>query len=192
MPVPRLNDETAEPQTLDEVREWHRGVVEALVDQRASALRAIQGGSPAAPRFVGMTHDEIHGYFESQRRELDRLTILNLVASAEAAIRVDFFRRVRDKLKDHLSKTYRKWYKTLSKKKQRRPDFDEDGILRRLKDADVLGKAGKRLIGEYRECLRPRHWVAHGRYWAKPVEVDQLDPDHVYDRAVALIQALPK
>ena len=42
MPVP-LTDPTAEPQTLDEVRDWHRGMVEALLERRAGVLRAIIG-----------------------------------------------------------------------------------------------------------------------------------------------------
>jgi hypothetical protein len=47
------------------------------------------------------------------------------------------------------------------------------------------------IVGQYRECLRARHWVGHGRYWARPVEVDRLDPDDVYDRADALLRAMP-
>ena len=63
--------------------------------------------------------------------------MLNLVASVEAVIRVDYFRRVNGKLKDPLAKTYRKWPKTLSRKKQRRPDFDEARIL------DLVKSEGK-------------------------------------------------
>lgn len=48
------------------------------------------------------------------------------------------------------------------------------------------------IVGRYRACLKPRHWVGHGRYWAKPVEVDRLDPDEIYDRANALLQAMPQ
>lgn len=143
MPAPRLPDETAEPQTLDEIREWHQGVLEALLAHRASVQLAIRENQPVAPQYVGMTADDVDAHYQSQRRELDRLTVLNLVASAEGTIRVDFFRRIKDKQKDRLSKKYRKWYKTLSKKKQRRPDFDDGGILQQLKDADVLGSGGQ-------------------------------------------------
>ena len=47
------------------------------------------------------------------------------------------------------------------------------------------------IVTRYRECLDARHWVGHGRYWDKPVEVDRLDPDAVYDRANALLKAMP-
>jgi hypothetical protein len=177
-----------EPQTLDEIMDWHRGIVDALTDQRASVLQAIRQGS-AAPRFAVMTEDEVDAHFDFQRRELDRLTMLSLVASVEATIRVDYFRRVKGrKLKDDLSRAYRRWHRDLSKRKKKRPDFDEGGILDVLKKAKVMDN---NMIGQYRECLQVRHWVGHGRYWAKPVEVDRLDPVDVYNRGGALMRALP-
>ncbi len=113
--------------------------------------------------------------------------MLNLVASTEATIKVDFFRRVGNKRKDPLSKSFLGWFKTLTGRKQLRPDFDE--ILSNLKQAGVMNN---RVIGQFRECLRVRHWVGHGRYWAKPAAVDRLDPEDVYARADALIKALPQ
>ena len=188
MSLPSLGHPSAEPQTLDEIREWHCGIVEAVADYHASVRHAIRTGSSVAPRFVGMTEGDVDVHYDAQRRELDRLTVLNLVASAEATIKVDYFRRVGEKLKDPLSVAYHKWHKTLSPKKQLRPDFDDGGILDVLKDANVMDN---HIVGAYRECLRTRHWVGHGRYWAKPAEVDRLDPDDVYDRANALLRGLP-
>jgi hypothetical protein len=178
----------AEPQTLDEIRGWHEGDVDALLEQRTSVQNAIRVGSSVSRRFVGMTESDVDAHYDAQRRELDRLTVLNLVASAEAAIKVDYFRRVRGRLKDPLAKAYRKWHKTMSNKKKDRPDFDDNGILGVLKTTGVMNN---NVIGKFRECLRVRHWVGHGRYWAKPVEVDRLDPDDVCDRANALLRALP-
>ena len=188
MPLPRIPSETAEPQTLDEIRDWQRSIVDALLTQTASVRQAIRVGSAVAPRFIGMTEDEVDDYYDGHRRELDRLTMLNLVASAEATIKVDYFSRVGDKLKDLLSIAYRAWHKTLSANKQLRPDFEDGGILDVLKSTGVMDN---NIIGQYRVCLRARHWLGHGRYWAKPVEVDQLDPDDVYLRLNALLAALP-
>src|SRR6266542_1678372 len=179
MPVP-LTDPTAEPQTLDEVRDWHRGLVEALLEHRAGVLRAIHAGFAVAARFAGMSEADVDAYFDAQLREMDRLTVLNLVASAEATIRIDYFRRVRGKLKDPLARAYRKWHKTLSGAKQLRPDFDEGGILDVLREGHL---PDNNILGRFRECLRPRHWVGHGRYWGKP--------DEVYDRARAMLAAIP-
>ena len=86
MPIPLIDRETAEPQTLDEIRAWHRGIVDALVEQRASIQDAIRQSLVVTPRFVGMTEGEVDAYYDVNRRELDRLTVLNLVASAEGTL----------------------------------------------------------------------------------------------------------
>lgn len=177
-----------EPQTLDEILDWHTGMVDALIAQRASVQRAIREGLSVPHRFVGMMEDELDAYHDSQRRELDRLTVLNLVASVEATIRSDYSRRVRKKLKDPLSKSYRRWHRTLSTSKQLRPDFDKKGILEVVKKAAVMDN---HKINRYRECLQARHWVGHGRYWDKPVWVDQLLPTDVYARCLDLLQGWP-
>ena len=49
MPLPPIDPETAEPQTLDEIRDWHRGIVNAVVDQRASVQHAIPRERPSPP-----------------------------------------------------------------------------------------------------------------------------------------------
>ncbi|MBL8866265.1 MAG: hypothetical protein KF873_16265 [Gemmataceae bacterium] len=187
MPVPNLNDETAEPQSLDEILDWHSGQVGALIEQRAVTLHALQSGSRVNVPLAFPTENEIESYFQRQRRELDRLTVLNLVASAEATIRVDFFHRVRNRLKDRLSVAYRDWFDTLSGRKQLRPDFDEQGILTVIKQVGVLDN---HLIGQFRECLQARHWIGHGRFWAKPVAVDALAPVDVLNRANIVIRAV--
>ena len=106
MPVPSTKYPTGEPQTLDEIRDWHRGMIDALVGQRTAVLGAIRTGLPVAARFVGMTEADVDAYFDMHRQELDRLTMLNLVASAEASIRADYVRRVRDKGSSTLSQAY--------------------------------------------------------------------------------------
>jgi len=138
VPLPPVLPVIGERQTLTEILDWYRGMVEALVDQRAAVLHAIQSGSAVSARFFGMDQAGLDAYFDAQRRELDRLTMLNLVASAEASIKDDYFHRVRRKLKDKLSRAYRKWHKTLPKTKKRRPDFDEGGILELLKETGVM------------------------------------------------------
>lgn len=188
MPVPPINYDTAERQTLDEIREWHGGMVDALVDQRAAVLRAIREVSTVASRFIGLTEPDVDNYYDIQRRELDRLTMLNLVASAEATITIDYFRRVGQRLKDPLALAYQSWHKKLSRRKQLRPNFDEDGILDVLKETHLVNN---HVVGQYRECLQGRHWLGHGRRWERPIAVDQFDPEDVYDRAAALLRAIP-
>jgi len=188
MPLPPLESDAAERQTLDEILEWYRGIVDALLDQHNAVRHAMGTGGGVKPRFLGWTDAELDQYYDDQRQELDRLTALNLVASTEASIRVDYARRVAGKLTDPLSLYYIAWHNTLSEAKQARPDFEGDGILERLKQANVLDN---NRVGRYRECLRSRHWVGHGRYWAKRGDVDRLIPDIVHTRCAELLRALP-
>jgi hypothetical protein len=111
MRIPLFDRVNAEPQTLDEIRDWHGGIVDALLEQRASILDSIRQSATVGPRFVGLTAAEADAYFSVTRRELDRLTMLNLAASAEASLKVDYFRRVEQKLKGPLSVAYWKWHK---------------------------------------------------------------------------------
>lgn len=180
---------TAELQKLDEIRIWHGRVVESLSDQRATVQKAIQDGSSVAPRYMLMEEAEVGAEFDDLQRELDRLTMLNLVASAEASIKLDYLSRIQSKKpKDALTTAYLKWHKALSPRKQRRPDFDRHGILEVLKSSGVMHK---HIIGKFRRCLLARHWIGHGRCWDNPDDVNELDPIEVYGRAKALLQALP-
>lgn len=115
--------------------------------------------------------------------------MLNLVASAEAEITIDYFRRVGRNLKDELSCAYRKMHESLLSVQQLRPPFDGAGILGVLKEANVMDN---NIVGQYRECLAARHWVGHGRRWEKPIAVERFDPDDVYDRCHKLLRAMPK
>ena len=188
MPVPPSDYPTAERQTLDEILEWFRGMADALIEHRASVRQATRDGSPVAARFVGMSKPDVDAHFDGQRLELERLTMLNLVASAEASITVDYFDRVRRNLKDTLSRDFQKLYDSFSPRKQLYPDFDKGGILSVLKETPGIDK---NIVGQFRECLQGRHWLGHGRRWDKPVAVDQFDPDDVYNRADAILKAIP-
>ena len=190
MPRPRTEYDTAEPQTLDEIREWHGGVSDALRDHYTAVRDAIRRGALAEipARYLGATEAELDSLHDAQREELDRLTVLSLVASVEASIRTDYAERVSGKGSDPLSRAYRAWHATLSFQKQLRPDFDVNGILDQLRAAAVLPN---HLVANYRECLGARHWVGHGRYWDKPVAVDRFDPADVHARGAALLAALP-
>lgn len=188
MPLPPLQAPTAQRQTLDQIMDWYAGMVDALVLQRAHVQRLIATGGAPPPRFVSMTEADLDAYYDNQRAELDRLTSFNLVASTEASLRTDFARRLHAKLTDALSSRYRAWHANLPPAKQRLPDFDEAGILDQLKEARVLDN---NIVGRFRECLKPRHWVGHGRYWAKHSDVDRLVPQIVYHRATELLNALP-
>jgi hypothetical protein len=73
MPIPFIFHERAEPQTLDEVRDWYRDIVDALNDQIASIRQAIGGGSTVALRYMGMPEADLDAYQDARRQELEGL-----------------------------------------------------------------------------------------------------------------------
>ena len=180
----------AEPRTLDEVFAWRSGVSDSLSEHRALILARARRGEAVRGRFLGMNESDVDVYFELQQRDLDRLTIVGLMAAAEAWLRRDYHRRVRHgrKRNDPLSTAYRQFHRGLSGKQKRRPPYDEGGILDALKASGVVDK---NIVGRFRECLPVRHWVAHGRADVKPDGLDRLSPVIVYARADELLRAIP-
>ena len=173
--------------TLDDVRNWHEGIIESLDAHRAATLASFHGSSfVPASRFFGMTRDEIDEEFGSRREELDSLTILGLMASAEAAIREDYRRRVAGARSDTLSKAYLVLHRGLPGNQRLRPSLEDD-ILDTLKDSGVVSR---HVIGDFRDALRLRHWLAHGRYWLLTLGKSSYAPDDIYHIAHALLAAL--
>ncbi len=94
---------------------------------------------------------------QHRKREPESAKAMVLLAAIEASFRVDYFKRCDQKMKDQLSREFRKLYK----KKDRRVSL-EDEILKLWKlHADIPVA----LTGEIRDEFKYRHWLAHGRYW---------------------------
>lgn len=94
----RLHNLTgSERQPLDWIRDWYQSTAAALVAYRASVQLAIQTGAAVSAQWDGLTPAEVDAQYDLHRQELDRLTMLNLVASGEASITEDYFRRIEKK-----------------------------------------------------------------------------------------------
>ncbi len=171
------------------VDDWHDGMVESMVRHRSLVRNAVRTGSSPGMRFDLMTEREVDDYFLAQRANLDHLTVLDLVSAGEAAVRLDYQWRVKGKLKDALSKDYRKFHANLINHQKERPPFGRQGILDILK-SHVDNKLA-RPVGDYRQCLNARHWVAHGRYWKEPQVLSTLTVFETRRRIDALLAALP-
>ena len=187
------NADTSDVRSPAQVEDWHDGMVESLVTHRTIVRTATRDGTDPGLRFLLMTEREVDDYFIRQRSNLDRLASLDLVAAGEAAIRLDYVRRVRGRHKDPLSRAYRDFHKKLRGRAKDRPPFDGDnrkpGVLQVLRG--FTDDADRRLVGEYRECLIVRHWVAHGRYWDEPPVLSSLPVFEVRRCVEALLNALP-
>lgn len=114
-------------------------------------------------------------------KELELNAIFMLLSSVEALFRIDFNIRVNKKLKDELSREFRDIYKN----KQKRISLNED-ILKTWQSNFVSFES---IITKYKETLKYRHWLAHGRYWEPKFQ--KYDFDSVYIVADSIISNLP-
>ena len=174
--------------TIDDARNWHSAMVEAMAAHRASVLDSLHRETVAAgTRFFGLTRDEVDLLFDADRQELDAMTILSLMASAEATIREDYLDRIARRLKDSLSAAYIALHRSLPAAQRRRPLLDEH-VLEAMRNS---GQVAPHLIGDFRDALRLRHWLAHGRYWTVDLGRNSYAPDDIYRVVHALITAVP-
>lgn len=119
----------------------------------------IHGGGVVDPRFLGYLPSDVDQYFEVLRGETELLATLDLIASIEAAIKVDYTNRVERRIKDNSSLGGA--FKALHKRKKERVSL-EDHILHAWKTCDPNTKSK---IDDFEHVLDYRHWLAHGRYW---------------------------
>ena len=131
-------------------------------------------------QLLGLNEAETDKLFEDQRRELEFLTMLALLATAEAILRIDFDRRVTNRLKDPLSRKYRE----TRRKRKDRIRLDED-LLETLQ-TEVNPRS---IVSEFRAALKLRHWLAHGSHWHPKLGRDYLPAD-IFDISIAVIETL--
>jgi len=167
--------------SLSKVWQWYQRTDKALDDYQTEVINAVTSGA-SLPDFFGMAKDEIIEEFAWHKDELDRLVSLNLIASAEASLRIDYFTRVYEKKKDIVSREFRLLYK----QKGTRAALDDD-LLRIWKQ---LHPNCKPAIGDFIGALNLRHWLAHGRYWT-PKFGRAYNPKEIFEIAENLFNVLP-
>ena len=147
---------SGENKTLDEIWDWFE-LQARLSNAKKLEIRQQSQSNQLAPdsRFFGMTPEEIDLFFS----ELDKVTMLDLMAAAEAAIRVDYLTRVYYRRKDHVSRKLRELYKQAGERVKL-----EDGILEVWRNCKPGSKV---VVSNFRAACNYRHWLAHGRYWSR-------------------------
>ena len=107
--------------------------------------------------FAGRATSEVSDELSKRLREVDMSSSLTVLASVEAAFRIDYLQRCYRKGKDPVSRAFRNIYK----EKRQHASLEEE-----IFEAWINGFSGARsIIGELRRAFRFRHWLAHGRYW---------------------------
>lgn len=173
---------------IDHIWTWFEYQIALIDESRASVLRRIRSDSngaeaprPHEARFIGFTLREVEEFFDTQRGQLELLTMFEILATTEAVLRIEVRTRVAARKKDPLSRRLRKLYKT----KSDRIRLDED-ILFAMKEEGVSASA----ISAFRGALNLRHWLAHGRHWY-PKLGRGYAPGDVFDISRALIDSIP-
>ncbi len=154
----------------------HRAILQA-------ALRQLYQHPPLwlRERLADEPQSALHEDLLERLSEADRETSLTLLASIEAAFRVDFLERVYQRRKDRLSRAYRR----LHKNKGTRASLEDD-IVPLWLDLTTISPM---LIRELRGAFKYRHWLAHGRYWVARLG-RRYDFDSLYVLADAVVDAL--
>ncbi len=146
-----------------EIFETYRRTLEAIEHLRRDLLT----NSPRVPvtsRFYGMDAREIERAVSHLVRELDLQISFQLVASAEAMLRVDFHRRVTRKGKDAISRRYRSVENARKARGKRGARLDD--LLNAWLEASERPGLGL-AIRDLRRLIHFRNWIAHGRYWVE-------------------------
>jgi hypothetical protein len=115
------------------------------------------------------------------RLELDNQVELFLCAAYEAQLRTDYLARAALKTKDPASRALRKLHKT------HRDAVALDTLLDCWKES-VNGLS--KIVGEFRQTMKLRHWLAHGQYWNQKSGLTNPTPEEVYRRGEELTRRL--
>lgn len=156
------------------------GVYEYWQDAR-DGLRLLVDHKNSRNRFLGMTPEEVQGFLIERQQELDYQSSLALLGSIEAILQLDFHCLVQNKLKDPLSREFRKLKKSI----QRRISLEEHI----LKAWQTIYPETRPLFQPLSKAIKFRHWLAHGRYWLHRSE--KFNFYELYEIAELMQNSLP-
>jgi hypothetical protein len=168
-------------QSLATIWQWYEAIQAALNSYQRDILNALFQGQSVNEPFLFMTKEDVLDYFVQQKTELEHLVSLNMMASVEAAIRIDYLKRVYARKKDSVSRRFRE----LHKKKGVKASLEED-ILKIWKQEQPSCKTA---IDQFQNASKLRHWLAHGRYWT-PKLGRNYNLNTIFDIAKQLLNEL--
>ena len=157
---------------------WFKHEVELL----ESTARTGAPTRDSKSDFFGMPADEFREVLRALRDEVEQRAYLAIVAATEACLQLDF----RARAKGAKSVMHRDLAKKLLKRETERPD--DRIVIEDVLDAWASQDA-KKAVSEYKQLLKHRHWLAHGRYFPNHSGVPQ-DPSFAHARVTALMKKL--
>jgi hypothetical protein len=146
----------------------------AMQDEISGSATTIAEGHV----LFGRTEEEALSLLEWLRNECDRQVVMFLVAAIESVVMSDANQRRKDKSPNETTKQLRYLF-----------EQDERVVLEDVLDAWKLTIGGP-AIGEFKQTLPFRHWLAHGRHWHYRGPLTIVPPELVRDRGNKLLSAL--
>lgn len=161
---------------LDEIDQYYRNI-------EASTRFYFSLSNPNADElFAGRTKTEIEYELEVISEENEHLVALNLLASIEAAFRVDYLQRCYKRKKDSLSLALRNIHNTKGNHASL-----EDDIFTAWKENTSSSNS---IVSDLKGAFKYRHWLAHGRYW-EPKLGRKYDYFSVFTLAQTVFNSFP-
>ena len=162
--------------SIEEILEWYRITENSLYENEKLI---ITNRNTSLNKFYGETPEQVKNEFKYVKDELDKMVCLDMLSAIEAALKVDYIVRAKGKKKDNLSKCFRSEYSNVKERVSL-----ERTILSGWKR---IHPEHKDIIGQYKELLKYRNWLAHGRLWEEKMI---CDVDIVYHTCDTLKVAL--
>lgn len=184
-PVHRvLQPQILEPQDIWNWYQAQRRIVsgERVRTRSSPGTRQHSHDSP----YFGLTEAEIEDYFDQQIEELELLTMLGLISVTEGCLHRDFRARTSQRLKDKISKRFRRIQKKCNKKNRR---IELEGHILPVWREHSDDRDKSRAINGFCSLLPLRHWLAHGRHWNAKLGRD-YDTQDVYVTCSSVLTAL--
>jgi hypothetical protein len=180
-----LNALSNQEQSLGTVWQWYEFQRSLIGEEKSRLFGALARGERLTEsRYFGKTLEELDADFAFQTAELGLLSEFAMFACTEAALRVDFIVRVKDRQKDEVSRGFR----NASKKRGKKIRLEED-ILDVWREHGVVRI--KNAVREFKGALNLRDWLAHGRYWTPKLgRVAGYDATVVLGICSELLQAI--
>jgi hypothetical protein len=169
--------------------EWYEFQAEILGREKVRVLGGLPGSDdPTDSRFFGMTRGEVEVFFSQHHDELECVAILSIMTAAEAAIRMDYRNRVKERLKDPVSRRFRAIdrRKLSQGKKADRLGLEEEILNAWATEAPTA----KSPVNDFKGALKLRHWLAHGRYWRPKLGRQEFSPGDVFDISNTLLDII--
>jgi len=174
---------SGDEKAIEGIWSWYDDQRQAIRVFRNDVLSLSSSGTLAThSKFVGYTQDELVQYFTTSQVALEDLVCFDLISATEGVLKTDYFTRVYNKDKSSLGRKYRELHKVSLDKPRLELDI--------IESCKALLVAHRRAFSDYQGILHFRHWLAHGMFWTLAKRGRRYDPDHAYEIAEAVVEAL--